>query len=145
MSQWVQQNPTDMQRPRKTPHSRQQKQSTSSSCKVKWVWEALCDLNTNFLFLHCFLSTKLRKFFSQSLQLGRQKETKFSLVHQCLETKSYPQKNLNRRRQEIWGYKSFLNAGMSLSSSLHGVAHPSMQKKIIYSGYKLLGRGYMKR
>lgn len=93
----------------------------------------------------CFLSTKLRKFFSQSLQLGQQKETKNSLVQQCLEMKSDPQKNLNRGRQEIRGYKSFLNAGTSLSSSLHGVAHPSVQKKIIYSGYKLLRRRYMER
>lgn len=55
-------------------------------------------------------------------------------MQQCLEMKIYPQKNLNRRRQEIRDYKSFLNAGMSLSSSLPGVAHPSMQQKIIYSG-----------
>lgn len=45
--------------------------------------------------------------------------------------KSHPQKNLNRKRQEIRGYKSFLNAGMSLSSSLHGAAYPSMQKRLL--------------
>lgn len=37
--------------------------------------------------------------------------------------------SLNQRRQEVTRYKSFLNTGMSLSSSLHGVASLSVQKK----------------
>lgn len=109
----VQQNPIEMQGPRKTPQNRQHTTSTSSSCNVKWLdLGSIMWFKNGFSFSSdCFLSTELRKFFSQGLQLGQQKETKNSLVQQCLKMKSYPHKNLNRRRQEIKGYKSFLSAG----------------------------------
>lgn len=53
--------------------------------------------------------------------------------------------SLNQRRQEIRGHKSFLNADMSLPSSLHGVACLSVQTRVIYSGCKLLRSGYVER
>lgn len=123
----------------KAKENTKQKWSTSPSCKVKWLGlGSIIWLKHWFSFTSdCFLSTKLRKFISQGLQLGQQKETRNSIVQQCLEMKSYPQKNLNRRRKEVTGYKSFLNAGMSLSRSLYGVAHLLVQKRLF-----ILDRNY---
>lgn len=122
----------------KAKENTKQKWSTSPNCKVKWLGlGSIIWLKHGFSFTSdCFLSTKLRKFISQGLQLGQQKETRNSIVQQCLEMKSYPQKNLNRRRKEVTGYKSFLNAGMSLSL-LYGVAHLLVQKRLF-----ILDRNY---
>jgi len=53
--------------------------------------------------------------------------------------------SLKQRTHEVTGYKSFLNTDMSLSNSLNGVAHLSMQKRVIYSGCKLLGSRFVER
>lgn len=146
MSQWVQQNPIDMQRPRKTPHNRQQKQSTSSSCEVKWLGlGSITWLKYGFSFSSdCFLSTKLFKFSVKVCNLDNGKKPKNSLVQQCLEMKSYQVIHKRIQTGEDRKLEIINPSWIPLSNSLHGVARPYMQKKIIYSRYKLLERGYGK-
>lgn len=143
----LQQNPREMQGPRKTPQNRQQTTSTSSSCNVKWLdLGSIMWFKNGFSFSSdCFLSTELRKFFSQGLQLGQQKETKIILCSSASKWKVIHTRTWTGEDKKLKVINPSWVLAMSLSSSLHGVAHPSMQKKTIYAEYKVLGRGYMER
>lgn len=95
-SQYILQNPTQTQRPRRAPQNRQQKPSTFTSHKVKQLVLGSCMIMKHgFSSSDCFLGAVFKTFISQGLKLRQWKEIEKSLTHsKSFKTRSYPQKNL---------------------------------------------------
>lgn len=144
----LQQNPREMQGPRKTPQNRQQTTSTSSSCNVKWL-----DLGSimwfkngfSFFLQTVFLAQNLGSFSVKVYNLDSRKKPKILLCSSASKWKVIHTRIWTGEDKKLKVINPSWVLAMSLSSSLHGVAHPAMQKKTIYAEYKVLGRGYMER
>lgn len=120
-----------MQGPRKTPQNRQQTTSTSSSSKVKWLGlGSITWFKYGFSFLqNVFLAQNLGSFSVKIYNLDSRKKPKILSCSNASKWKVIHKRTWTGEDKKLEIINPSWVLAMSLSSSLHGVAHPSMQKK----------------